>query len=121
MQHNEESIVQIRLVEGESGKLAGVGSGFFVEREKVVTNIHVVYGEGLVSAKSVDGKTVWEVEGVVAFDVKNDLVILKVSGEGNPLPLGNSDAVQVGEPVSTLGFPETEHKVTGGIIQGIPR
>lgn len=119
MQHNEKSIVQVRLVEGESGKLAGVGSGFFVEREKVVTNIHAVYGEGLVSAKSVDGKTVWEVEGVVAFDVKNDLVILKVSGEGNPLPLGNSDAVQVGEPVSTLGFPETEYKATGGIIQGI--
>ena len=34
MQQNEESIVQIRLVDRESGKLAGVGSGFFVEREK---------------------------------------------------------------------------------------
>ena len=119
MQHNQESIVQIHLVEGKSGKLVGVGSGFFVEREKVVTNIHAIYGEGLVSAKSVDGEMVWEVEGVAAFDVKNDLVILKVSGEGKPLPLGNSDVVQVNEPVSTLGFPETEYKVTEGSIQSI--
>ncbi len=119
MKHNGESIVQIRSIEAESGKLVGVGSGFFVEREKVVTNIHAVYGEGMVSVKSVDGETVWEVEGVTAFDVKNDLVILKVVGEGKPLPLGDSNTAQVGESVSTLGFPETEYKVTEGTIQGI--
>ena len=119
MKHNGESIVQIRSIEAESGKLVGVGSGFFVEPEKVVTNIHAVYGDGLVSAKSVDGETVWEVDGVTTFDLKNDLVILKVLAEGKPLPLGNSDAVQIGERVFTLGFPETEYKVTTGIIQGI--
>lgn len=119
MKHSGESIVQIRSIEAESGKLVGVGSGFFVEHEKVVTNIHAVYGEGLISAKSVDGETVWEVEGVTAFDVKNDLVILKVLGGGKPLPLGDSDTVQIGESVSTLGFPETEYKVTEGTVQGI--
>lgn len=119
MKHSAESIVQIQSIEAESGKLVGVGSGFFVELEKVVTNIHAVYGEGLVSAKSVDGETVWEVEGVTAFDAKNDLVILKVLGEGKPLLLGDSDTVQIGESVSTLGFPETEYKVTEGTVQGI--
>ena len=61
----------------------------------------------------------WEVEGVTAFDVENDLVILKVVGEGKPLPLGDSNTAQVGESVSTLGFPETEYKVTEGTIQGV--
>ena len=119
MQHNGESIVQIRLIEEESGKLIGVGSGFFVEFDRIVTNVHAVYGEGLVFAKSVDGETVWEVEGVAAFDVKSDLVVLKVSDGGKSLPLGDSDTVQVGEPVYTLGFPETEYKITEGTVQGI--
>ena len=69
------------------------GTGFFVARDKIATNIHVVAHPGPIFAKLVNKETVWAVEGVTAYDVKNDLVVLKITGEGTPLPLGDSDAV----------------------------
>ena len=112
------STVQVRLVR-TSGKLAQIGSGFFVARDKIATNLHNVASKNLVFAKLTDKETILEIEGVTAFDFKNDLVILKVSGVGVPFSLGDSDAIEIGEPVSTLGYPETEYSVTEGIIHGI--
>jgi RNA polymerase sigma factor (sigma-70 family) len=115
----KDSIVQIRLVR-KSGKLAGVGSGFFVASDKVATNLHNITRENLLVFVKLAGKeTTLEVEGVAAFDVENDLLILKVVGNGKPLPFANSDAVQINESVSTLGYPETRYKVTQGTIDGI--
>ncbi len=108
----------VRLVMWKSGGM-GIGSGFFVQRDKIVTNLHVIAGGNLVFGKLVDEETVWAIEGVTAFDTKNDLVILKVSGEGMPLSLGDSDQVSSGEPINTLGFPETKYQVTKGIMHGI--
>lgn len=98
----------IVLIENE----IGIGSGFFVEHDKVATNIHVVARPGHVLVKSADKKMRWTVGGVAAYDVKNDLVILKVKGKGVPLPLANSDAVQSGQFFLAAGFPDEEYKVT---------
>ncbi len=97
----------------------GIGSGFFVERNKVVTNIHVIAHPGPVYVKSADKKTTWKVEGIAAYDVKNDLVILKVVGEGEALPFGNSDVVRGNEPISVVGFPEGKYKVAEGTLHSI--
>ena len=43
------------------------------------------------------------IEGVAAFDPKNNLVLLKIAETGTPLPFGNSDTVQIDEPVYVLG------------------
>ena len=64
----------------------GVASGFFVDQDKIATNIHVAAYPGVIFARSPDQKTIWTVEGITAFDVKNDLVILKVLGEGSTAP-----------------------------------
>ena len=114
-----DSTVQIRLVRAGSGELTGIGSGFFVARDKIATNLHNVGGKDTVFAKLIDKETMWNIEGVTAFDFENDLVILKVEGKGKPLLLGDSDAVQLGEPVVALGFPEAQYKVTQGTIHGI--
>ena len=95
------------------------GSGFFVDTDKIATNIHVVRGPGPVFAKLMDKETIWEVVGVIAFDVEYDLVVLKLSGEGTPLPLGDSDIVQKGEPVVTVGYPDGKYTVTTGNVHGI--
>ena len=92
---------------------------FFVEPDKVVTNIHGIAGRESVLVKSVDGKTTWKVEGVAGFDVKNDLVVLKIAGEGTPLPLGNSDVVRKGVPISIVGFPYGKYKITAGTVNRI--
>ncbi len=95
------------------------GSGFFVDRNKVVTNIHVIAHPGPVSMKSADKKTTWKVKGVAAFDVKNDLVILNVVGEGEAPPFGNSDVVRGNEPISAVGFPKGKYKVAEGTLHSI--
>lgn len=101
-----------------TGRLS-LGSGFFVDTDKIATNIHVVDSHGLVFVKLLNNDSIWEVEEVSAFDIKHDLVVLKISGEGTPLPLGDSDKVQSGEPVVAVGYPDGKYKVTAGNVHGI--
>ena len=95
------------------------GSGFFVDKNRIVTNIHVVDLPGPIFAKRSDEETIWAVEGVVAFDVKNDLVVLKLAGEGIPLLLGDSDAVKSGEAIMAVGYPNKKYKAAHGTIHSI--
>ncbi|MDE0399882.1 MAG: tetratricopeptide repeat protein [Candidatus Poribacteria bacterium] len=95
-------------------------SGFFVAPNIIVTNIHCVTDAPSVFAEIVSTKTEFPVEGVVAFDAENDLVILKVAGEGVPLPLDDSNTVQVGETVCAVGHPRAkEGEATQVTISGI--
>ena len=112
------STVRVTCWSGVSSEIF-VGSGFFVDTDKIATNIHVVRGPGPVFVKLMDKETIWEVVGVIAFDAEYDLVVLKLSGEGTPLSLGDSDVVQKGEPVVTVGYPGGKYKVTTGNVHGI--
>ena len=111
----ERSDFTVIRVEGRFG----AASGFFVEPDKIATNIHVVAHPGPVFIKSLDKKNIWTVEGVTAFDVKNDLAILKIVGEGTPSLLGDSDAVGVGDTVIATGYPGGKYKITKGIVHRI--
>ena len=111
----ERSNFRVIRVEGRYG----AASGFFVEPDKIATNIHVVAHPGPVFIKSPDKKKIWTVEGVAAFDVKNDLAILKIVGEGTPSLLGDSDAVGVEDTVVATGYPGGKYKVTKGVVHRI--
>ena len=95
------------------------GSGFFIGTDKIATNIHNINNQGPVYAKLINNETIWKIEEVTAFDVKNDLVTLKLSGEGTPLPLGDSNALQIGDSVVTVGYPSNKYKVTKGKVHNI--
>ena len=97
----------------------GAASGFFVAPDKIATNIHVISHSRAFFIKSPDNQTTWRVEGVAAFDVKNDLAILKVTGEGTPALLGDSDVVRIGEPVIAFGYSGGKYKVTEGAIRSV--
>ena len=95
-------------------------SGFFVASNLIATNIHCVTGAPSVFAEIVSTKTEFRVEGVVAFDAENDLVILKVAGEGIPLSIDDSNTLQVGETVCAVGHPRAEEgEATQVTISGI--
>ena len=96
-----------------------VSSGFFVQKDKIATNIHGVAKTGPVYVTLRNEKAIWKVEEVTAFDVENDLVILKIAGEGIPLPLGDSNVLQSGELVVAVGYPGGGYKVTTGVIDSI--
>ena len=98
------------------------GTGFFVAPDKIATNFHVAAGTkiGPIFAKLGHKETIWAIEGVMAFDAKSDIAILKVKGEGVPLPLADVDTLQIGETVFLAGYPYSrEYKVTEGVVKDI--
>ena len=97
-----------------------VGRCFFVARDKVATNIHVMDSADPTSTYVRSRHATWSIRGVTAYDLESDLVILKISGEGVPPPLGNSDTVRSGEPVSVVEYSGViEYKVTEGTIHSV--
>lgn len=96
-------------------------SGFFVEKYLIVTNFHVVAGAASVNAQLAGTEETYQIEGVTAFDIQNDLALLKVTNQGSPLTLGNSNKVRKGNHVCAVGYPRGVKKIAHGTIQGIRR
>jgi len=94
------------------------GSGFVIDPSGlIVTNAHVVEGETGVEVKLADGR---RFSGrVVGRDRRVDLALIRVDGVQNlpVLPLGDSNALRVGEFVLALGHPfRLEQTVSFGIV-----
>ena len=109
----QPSVVSIVLDDGE-------GSGVIVDEDTIVTNAHVVGGASEVQVVLASGRRV-EAE-VEAVDVRTDLAVLSLPGEGLPgatfadeLPRVGELAIAIGNP---LGFEQT---VTAGIVSGLHR
>ncbi|MET7357110.1 trypsin-like peptidase domain-containing protein [Streptomyces sp. NPDC005562] len=111
-------------VSGDSAQ--GTGTGFVLDgKGHILTNNHVVEPAGTgghVSVTFSGGETA-EAK-VVGRDSGYDLAVVKVSNVHGlkPLPLGNSENVQVGDPVVAIGAPfDLENTVTSGIISAKER
>ncbi len=95
----------------------GVGSGFFISADGyALTNYHVIEGATEVAVKLVDGRS-FPAE-IVGMDENTDVALLKVDRKGLPhLPLGDSEAMAVGDWVVAIGNPHgLGHTVTQGIV-----
>ncbi|MGE0453822.1 MAG: trypsin-like peptidase domain-containing protein [Vicinamibacteria bacterium] len=82
-----------------------VGAGFFVARDVVLTNAHVLCGEGqAITVVFSDGRS--GLGSVVRRDTQLDLGLLKVAGAGvEPLALGDAGSLSVGDKVVMIGSP----------------
>ena len=101
-----------------TGTTLSFGSGFFVKPNQIATNFHVIEGAAQGSAKLVGKYTRYQIEGIVATDKDNDLAVLKVAASGvTPLPLGDSDTVNIGAKVYVAGNPKgLEGTFSDGLI-----
>ena len=76
-------------MEDADGHPLGMGSGFFVRKGLVATNLHVIEDAAKGYAKRVGQDAKYAIEGITARDDGNDLVIIKVSALDVPaLSLG---------------------------------
>ena len=110
------------VMEDANGQPLSSGSGFFVGRGIIATNLHVVEGFFNGYVKRVGMNKTHRIKSIVAMSSQQDLAILRVSDVGAPiLPLGNSDKLQVGEPVYAVGNPKgyLEGTFTEGVISGV--
>ena len=94
-------------MQDSNGLPLSFGSGFFLKSNLIATNYHVIAGAASGTAKLVGKSTTYKIEGFTATNTYNDLVLLKVSASDiKPLPLGNSDAIKIGETVYVAGNPK---------------
>ncbi len=98
-------------------KQRGQGSGFIIGDGYIFTNNHVVSGADEIKVKLSDGR---EFKGQVkGADEKLDLALISIETKENlPVaPLGDSDALEVGEWVMAIGNPfGLAQTVTAGIV-----
>jgi putative serine protease PepD len=107
---------------GQTEQGTATGSGFVVRSDGyVVTNDHVVAGGSNVKVKIGDGRTLPAT--VVGTDPSTDLAVLKVDETGlKALPLGDSGAAQVGDPVDAIGNPfGLDRTLTTGVVSALQR
>src|SRR5919204_6694432 len=101
-----------------------LGSGFVIDKAgHVVTNYHVVQGARSVQVSFSNNDQVKA--KIVGEDPTTDIALLKVNEDSRaltPLQLGNSDNVQVGDPVVALGNPfGLDRTLTAGIVSALQR
>jgi len=99
-------------------KQQGIGSGFIMSKDGyILTNNHVVEDADEIKVKLASGN---EFTGkIVGRDPKTDLALIKITGASDlqPLKLGNSDDLKVGNWVVAVGSPfGLEQTVTAGIV-----
>ena len=110
-----------------------VGSGILIRQTDealyIVTNYHVVEGAATLSATFADGETVQA--QLVGGDEDNDVAVIRVALSDVPSAtlaavqvavIGDSDALEVGEPVvaigNALGYGQS---VTAGVVSALDR
>jgi serine protease DegQ len=104
------------------GSGGGLGSGVIVSADGyILTNNHVVDGAQAVAVALAEGKPL--PTRVVGTDPETDLAVLKIeAAELQPITLGDSDAVQIGDVVLAIGNPfGVGQTVTQGIVSGTGR
>ncbi len=125
-----QSVVEITSTSNQSSPLGGEqqaqgqGSGFVFDGEgHIVTNDHVVEGAESVSVRFWDGSNYDAT--VVGTDPSTDLAVIKVEAPASalqPLELGDSTQLSVGEGVVALGSPfGLEGTATSGIVSALNR
>jgi S1-C subfamily serine protease len=100
------------------------GSGFVIDKAgHVVTNYHVVEGSSRVQV-NFSSENGMEAE-IVGADPSTDIAVLRIDAQGRalrPIPLGDSDAVRVGDAVVAIGNPfGLERTATAGIVSALQR
>ena len=101
----------------------GSGSGVVIEKEYVLTNYHVIDGASSLKVSVGDDEENLYDAVVAAYDENKDVAVLYVPGlELEPVKLGDSDSLQVGDWVvaigNAIGFTRT---ATAGIVSAMDR
>ena len=100
----------------------GSGSGVIISTDGyIITNNHVIEGADEISVKLNDNR---EFKGrVIGTDPSTDLALVKIEGDDFPtIPVGDSEALKVGEWVLAVGNPfNLNSTVTAGIVSAKAR
>jgi serine protease Do len=99
-------------------KQQSLGTGFIIDKDGfILTNNHVVEKTDEIKVRLSDDKEY--IAQIIGRDPKTDLALIKIEPENSltPLPMGDSDKLEVGEWVIAIGNPfGLGNTVTAGIV-----
>ncbi len=123
VRHPLSSDPWFRFFFGEQAEThTGLGSGVIMEASGyVLTNNHVVANADTIEVVLPDTRRA--AARLIGADPESDLAVLKIELDALPaIPLGNSDALQVGDRVLAIGNPfGVGQTVTSGIVSALGR
>jgi serine protease Do len=109
--HRMESVVAIHLPNG-------LGTGFYVTPDLVMTNYHVVENARLVEIRLSNGQETFG--RVEASDVRLDLALIRVQNRGKPIQFFEGNRLDLGSQVDILGHPTgLSFTLTRGVISAV--
>jgi S1-C subfamily serine protease len=114
----DRAMPSIVLVETTSGR----GSAFYVQRDTLITNVHVVQQDGYVTLRRSDGSSA--TARVHTRAPNFDIAVLKVA-QPSPsqafLPLGSATSLKPGQEVIVIGsaLGKLQNSVSRGIVSGL--
>ncbi|MCS7116322.1 MAG: trypsin-like peptidase domain-containing protein [Nitrososphaerales archaeon] len=119
------SVVAVLVrIENILGTSSGGGSGFIYDRAgHIITNHHVIKGADIIRVAFPDGSSY--PAKLVGTDPYSDLAVIKIDAPPdklNPLPLGDSSKLVVGQKVVAIGNPfGLSNSMTEGIVSQLGR
>ena len=121
----EPGVVRVNIQKNQTeSEVGGVGSGFvFDKKGHIITNAHVIDDATKTIVTFLDGRS-YNAE-IIGIDEYTDIGVIKVNADFKllqPLSLGDSSNLQVGEPITAIGNPfGLSGSMTSGIISQIGR
>lgn len=123
---SESGVVRINVKRPttDARGMGGVGSGFVYNTQGyVITNDHVVTNAEKITVTFLDGRS-YKAK-VIGQDLYTDLAVIKVNASSDvlqPLPVGDSSKLRVGEPIAAIGNPfGLSGSMSSGIISQVGR
>ena len=121
----EPGVVRVNTIRNQTAsETGGVGSGFvFDKKGHIITNAHVIEGSTKTVVTFLDGRS-YNAE-IIGMDEYTDIGVIKVNADLkllNPLSLGDSSNLNVGEPIAAIGNPfGLSGSMTSGIVSQMGR
>jgi S1-C subfamily serine protease len=116
------SVASLKVRRSDSPRDGGAGSGVVITPDGyLVTSAHVVAQARHASASFIDG-TEYELD-IVGADPLSDLAVARARAASlEPIPIGDADALRVGQLVVAIGNPMGfSGSVTSGVVSGLGR
>jgi len=121
----EPGVVRVNTIRNQTmNETGGIGSGFvFDKMGHIITNAHVIEGSTKTVVTFLDGRS-YNAE-IIGMDEYTDIGVIKVNADLKllqPLSLGDSSNLNVGEPITAIGNPfGLSGSMSSGIVSQIGR